>query len=244
VLLLKSIDNFIYIFLMSKLKLFLVTLLVLTLLPLGVIRAQEEEMPVDDTPILYQDPTDEAQDEYMYTTDEGKDWDWEWDSGTDDDLLYTTQGKNAEDIATGLLGAGFMAMFAGVYMLFVLVFGLGGYIFSALALMKIGKELGYENPWFAWVPILSNIMMLQLGGQNAWLLLLLIIPGIGAFIVAIISIIALANITEKRGYEKLLVLLILIPFGIFVLLYLLAWKPKSNTPVVESAPAQETTPTM
>ncbi|PKN02706.1 hypothetical protein CVU76_01575 [Candidatus Dojkabacteria bacterium HGW-Dojkabacteria-1] len=232
---------------MSKLKLFLVTLLVLTLLPLGVVRAQEEEVPVDDTPILYQDPTtDEAPDEYMYTTDEGTDWDWEWDYDTADDLLYTTQGQDAADVAAGLLGAGFMALFAGVYMLFAIVFGLGGYIFSALALMKIGKEMGYENPWFAWIPILNSIMMLQLGGQNPWLLLLLLIPGIGAFIVMIISIIALANITEKRGYEKLLVLLILIPFGMFVLLYLLAWKPKSNTstPKVESTPAQETTPTM
>jgi len=227
---------------MSRIKIFLITLLVLTLLPLGVIRAQEEEMPV-----LYQDPaTNETPDEYMYTTDEGTDSNLEWDYGTNDDLLYTTQEQNAEDLAAGLLGTGFMAMFAGVYMLFLLVFGVGGYIFSALALMKIGKEMEYENPWFAWVPILNNIMMLQLGGQNAWLLLLLLIPGIGAFIVAIITIIALANIAEKRGYEKLLVLLILIPLGMFVLLYLLAWKPKINTstPVVESDPAQVTTPTM
>lgn len=221
---------------MSKLKLFLVTLLVLTLLPLGVVRAQEEEMPVDDTPILYQE---DSPDEYMYTTDEGTDWDWEWDYDTIDDLLYTTQGQDAADVAAGLLGAGFMALFAGVYMLFAIVFGLAGYIFSALALMKIGKEMGYENPWFAWIPILNSIMILQLGSQNPWLLLLLLIPGIGAFIVMIISIIALANITEKRGYEKLLVLLVLIPFGMFVLLYLLAWKPKNNL----SSPGQETTPT-
>lgn len=221
---------------MSKLKLFLVTLLVLTLLPLGVVRAQEEEMPVDDTPILYQE---DSPDEYMYTTDEGTDWDWEWDYDTTDDLLYTTQGQDAADVAAGLLGAGFMALFAGVYMLFAIVFGLAGYIFSALALMKIGKEMGYENPWFAWIPILNSIMILQLGSQNPRLLLLLLIPGIGAFIVMIISIIALANITEKRGYEKLLVLLVLIPFGMFVLLYLLAWKPKNNL----SSPGQETTPT-
>ena len=203
---------------MSKLKLFLVTLLVLTLLPLGVVRAQEEEMPVDDTPILYEESTT---DEYDY------DYDYEWDYDIDDELLYTTQGEDATDAAADLLGAGFMAMFAGVYMLFVVVFGLGGYILSSLALMKIGKELGYENPWFAWIPILNSIMMFQLGGQNPWLLLLLLIPGIGALIVGIISIIALANITEKRGYDKLLVLLVLIPLGMFVLLYLLAWKPKT-----------------
>lgn len=70
-------------------------------------------------------------------------------------------------------------------------------------------------------------MTFKLGDQNPMLLLLLLIPGLGALIVAVLSIIALANITEKRGYEKLLVLLVLIPLGMFVLLYLLAWKPKT-----------------
>lgn len=219
---------------MSKLKLFLVTLLAFTLLPLGVVRAQEEEMPVDNTPTLYQDPTtDEIADEYMYTTDEGADLGWDY--STNDELVFTTQGEDATDTTADLLGAGLMTMFTGLYMLFVVVFSLGAYIFYSLALMKTGKELEYENPWFAWIPILNNIMIFQLGGQNPWLLLLLLIPGIGVFIIAVLTIIALANITEKRGYEKVLVLLILIPFGMFVLLYLLAWKPKSKTPVQEIA---------
>ena len=221
---------------MSRLKLFLVSLLVLLLLPLGTVRAQEEEIPVDDTPILYEESApDEMVDEYTYPAD---DYEYDWNFEDAEDLLYTTGEADASDVAAGLLGTGIMALFAGVYMIVVLVFGLGGYIFSALALMKIGKEMGYENPWFAWVPILNSVMMLQLGEQNPWLLLLLLIPGIGAFIVMILTIIALMNITEKRGYEKLLALLILVPFGMFVLLYLLAWKPKNGAqaPVAQKAP--------
>ena len=182
------------------------------LVPFGYVAAQEEPTYVDD-PVIY-----ETQDyEYDY------EYDYNWDDTSADDLMYTT---DLDPEAAGLLGAGMVA-FMGAYMFVMLAVTVGIYIFMGLALSKIGKEMGYENPWFAWVPVLNSIMMLQLGGQNPWLLLLALIPGIGAIVVAIISIIALANITEKRGYEKLLVLLVLVPFGMFILLYLLAWKPKT-----------------
>lgn len=205
---------------MSKIKLLVVSLLTLLLLPVGVMYAQEEEYVVDE-PVLYEDAPD-------------YDYDYDWESTYEDaqDLIYTTQDTLVEDTAAGLLGAGILSIFAGVYTLVVSAFALATYIFSALALSKIGKELNYENTWFAWVPILNTIMTFQLGGQNPMLLLLLLIPGLGALIVAVLSIIALANITEKRGYDKLLVLLVLIPLGMLVLLYLLAWKPKT---VVQSA---------
>lgn len=205
---------------MSKIKVLAVLLLALLLLPVGVMYAQEEETVVDDA-VLYEDAPDYDYGEY--------DYDYDWESTYEDaqDLIYTTEDSMVEDTAAGLLGAGILTLFAGVYALVAGAIGLAGYIFSALALYKIGKEMNYENTWFAWVPILNTIMTFKLGDQNPMLLLLLLIPGLGALIVAVLSIIALANITEKRGYEKLLVLLVLVPLGMFVLLYLLAWKPKT-----------------
>jgi len=228
---------------MSKNRSLIVTLLVALLLPVGLVAAQEEETAPDE---ILQQIQEEIEDEgilYDDTTEDGT-YEYNWDdSFADEDQSYFSDVADEKSTLAGLLGAGVMTLFAGVYLIVVLVFGLGGYIFSSLALMKIGKEMNYENAWFAWIPILSNIMVFQLGGQNTWLLLLLLIPGIGALIVGIISIIALMNITEKRGYEKLLGLLVFVPFGAFVLLYLLAWKPKnaSQTPVVEKSPE---TPTM
>ncbi|MDX9738945.1 MAG: DUF5684 domain-containing protein [Candidatus Dojkabacteria bacterium] len=224
---------------MSKTKLLLVSLLAILLLPLGVISAQEDAMPIEDPEQIPQ--------EYEIVPDDDYDYDYEfsWDDDAElqlEDLMYTTtmDSTDEEGVLAGLLGAGIASLFAGVYLLVVSAIGIGSYIFSSLALMKIGKELGYENAWFAWIPILSSVMMFQLGGQNPWLLLLLLIPGLGAFIVAILSIIALAEITAKRGYEKVLVLLILIPFGMYVVLYLLAWKPKS---VVEKKVTETVTTT-
>ncbi len=209
---------------MSKLRLLTITLLVAMLLPLGMVAAQEESTTTPEDTVLYETQSDD----YNY-----EDYTWDYDSQPQD-LMYRTNDAIDPEEATAL--AGFMALFAGVYMVVVLTISAGTYIFMGLALSKIGKELGYENPWFAWVPVLNTIMMFQLGEQNPWLLLLLLIPGIGAFVVAILGIIAMANITAKRGYEKLLVLLFLVPFGMFVLMYLLAWKPKSVSAPAEQAP--------
>lgn len=207
---------------MSKIKLLVVSLLTLLLIPTGYALAQEEGDYAVDDPVLYQQ--EEAPD---YGTDETYeyDYDFDWDGYAED--LYTIQDDIAQDSAAGFLGMGAMFAFLAAYSFIVIAIGLASYIFSSLALYKIGKEMNYQNSWFAWVPILNTIMLFKLGDQNPMLLLLLLIPGLGAFVVAILSIIALANITEKRGYEKILVLLVLIPVGMYILLYLLAWKPKT-----------------
>jgi hypothetical protein len=92
--------------------------------------------------------------------------------------------------------------------------------------MKIAQKLNHENPWFAWIPILNVVQLFQMGEQNPWLVALILIPGLGALVVGVISIIAIMNICEKRGYEKLLALLMLIPIGNFILLGMLAWGKK------------------
>ncbi len=75
-------------------------------------------------------------------------------------------------------------------------------------------------------------MLFQLGEQNPWLLLLILIPGIGAIAVAIISVIAYMRISEKLGFDKLLGLLVLVPtIGNLVLLGILAWKDNTSTQV-------------
>jgi len=123
--------------------------------------------------------------------------------------------------------AGITALLFGGAMLFVsIVIGVGSYIYCSLALMKIAKRLNHENAWYAWIPILNMVLLFQLGEQNPVLLLLLLIPGIGALVIGILSIIALMKICEKRGYDKALGLLVLIPVASYVLLGILAWGKK------------------
>jgi hypothetical protein len=116
-----------------------------------------------------------------------------------------------------------------------LLLGFGMYIFTSLALMTIAKRLNYENGWFAWIPILNIVLMLKMGDMNPWLVLLMLIPGLGGLAIAIITIIALMNICEKRGYDKLLGLLSIIPIANLVLIAMLAWGKKKEATQAEVA---------
>lgn len=196
---------------MNRVKTLGVVLLSLLVLPLTPIFAQEEyqQEPLEDPTLYYQQTvTDDIYE--LYDTA---------DSYTDD----ISTDASAADIAAAWVAT----VFAGGLMLVWSAIGLASYVYSALALMKIGKGLGYQNSWYAWIPILNMVMLFNLGGQNPWLILLALIPGLGALILGILTIIALANIAEKRGYDKVIALISLIPLGAYVLLYLLAWKPKN-----------------
>ena len=154
----------------------------------------------------------QVDEEVEVTTD---DWDYDWDTSYE-----TTDSETAEALtAAGLV-------FGGVVAIIVAVFGIAMYVYSGLTLMTIAKKLNQENPWYAWVPILNVILLFKMGDQNPWLLLLLLIPGIGAFVIGILSIIALMNICEKRGYDKLFGLFALVPLANIILLGILAWEKK------------------
>jgi hypothetical protein len=196
---------------MNRVKTLGVVFLSLLVLPLTTVFAQEEyqQEPLEDPTLYYQQTvTDDIYEQYDTVN-----------SYTDD----IPRERSVAAITTGFLATAF----AGGLILVWLGIALASYIYSAIALMKIGKDLDYKNSWYSWIPILNIVMLFNLGNQNPWLILLLLIPGLGTLIIGILTIIALADIAEKRGYDKVLALISLIPFGAYVLLYLLAWKPKN-----------------
>lgn len=159
------------------------------------------------------------------TYDDWDDWDddW-WDEGTTTDTFEDITWEGDEELAALFGGAILVVTFGSMFFM---------YIYSAITLSKIAKNLNHENGWFAWIPILNAVLLFKMGDLNPLLVLLALIPAIGALAVAILSIIAFMNICEKRGYEKLLGLLAIVPVGNLVLLGMLAWGKKK-----ESSPAQ------
>lgn len=153
------------------------------------------------------------EDEMVTTNDLDYDWDYEWDSNYDSAPDY----EGLSDLIGGGLVVG------SVMLIIALVFSLGFYVYFSLALMTLAKRLDQENSWFAWVPILNMVLLYRMGDMNPLLILIVLIPGLGAAVVGIISIIALMNICEKRGYDKLLGLLALVPLANLILLGVLAW---------------------
>jgi hypothetical protein len=162
----------------------------------------------------------EVTDDWDWGDDWGDDW-WD-DNSWETDSTYTYEGPEELEALFGGLGllAGGIAMIISFGMFFAV------YIFSALALMGIAKKLDHPNGWFAWIPILNAVLLFQMGDKSPWLLLIGLIPGLGALILLIISILVMMTICEKRGYDKLLGLLVLVPLGNLILLGVLAWGKK------------------
>ena len=157
-----------------------------------------------------------AQTDDDFTTTSTDDWEYEWDYDWGN-TEYTTDLEGAEALTVAGL------VFGGIFAVIAAAFGIAMYIYSGLTLMTIAKKLDQPNGWFAWIPILNVVLLYKMGNMNPWLLLIALIPGIGAFVVGILSIIALMNICEKRGYDKLLGLLALVPIANIILLGILAW---------------------
>lgn len=168
-------------------------------------------------------------DEYDYDTGSYDDYwdesyweDYDLDSYWDSDYSYDYENDFLATVM-GSLGL----LFGGVMLVISLVCSLALYIYSGITLMTIAKKLNHSNPWFAWIPIFNMVLLLQLGDKSPWLILLALIPGIGALILAIICVIALMTVCEKRGYDKYLGLLSLVPIANLILLGVLAWGKKA-----------------
>lgn len=165
-------------------------------MPFAVL-AQSEDTPVLDTSYDYQ-------------------YDW---SAFENEYSALTDAEAAALGGAALFGTAFAVIMAIVSS----VAGLAMYIYMSLALMTIANKLGVENGWFAWVPILNLILMAKLGDVNPWLLLLFLIPGVNAIFMLYFAVAVFMKICEKRGLDKYIGLLILLPVANIVLPGYLAW---------------------
>ena len=73
------------------------------------------------------------------------------------------------------------------------------YVWTALALSAVFRKSG-EQPWKAWVPILNQVVLLQLGGFSGWLFLLILVPFVGPLIVWALLIVACYRINVAFGH--------------------------------------------
>lgn len=130
------------------------------------------------------------------------------------------------------VGAMLAILAALTFMMLLVVIAV--YIYSALAMMAIGKKLKYKYSWLAWIPVANISMILQMGGFGwAWVFLILI-PILGWIPLWILMIIAYWRIFEKRkypGWLSLIPLAAFVPYlgtlagiGFLIVLGLVAWR--------------------
>ena len=111
------------------------------------------------------------------------------------------------------------AIAAGAAFLVMLVIVAAVYVYFALALQAIAQKTNAENAWWAWVPILQVILMLNIAKKPVWWIILLIIPLVN-FIIALIVWMAVAEARNKPSWWGIMICVP--PVGLIVPGYL-AW---------------------
>ncbi len=100
------------------------------------------------------------------------------------------------------------------------IIGIILYIAFAIPLMMIGNAKGYTG-WFAWIPILNMILMIQIAKKPVWWIILFIIPIVNIIILIIIYVNFFKNIDKSALW---ILALLFFPF----LLLIPYWSAASN----------------
>lgn len=83
---------------------------------------------------------------------------------------YSYHGNVPPEAAAGMFAFG-----AGIF-LFVMILVIIVYVIVAMSLMRIAKRTNTDNAWFAWIPILNLILMLQIAKRPMWWLVFFLVP--------------------------------------------------------------------
>lgn len=161
--------------------------------------------------------------------------------GEFDSNLPATTSTVDEEMLLGMLTT--LGLLIGTLFLIIL---LTTYIYNSLTLYKTAQKLNVDKPWLAWIPIVKIYLILVLGDMSPYFILLYISPFIFGLLSAIpnigiifnflllfasiaimaVNVISYMNISEKRGYDKLLGLLAIYPLTSYILMGILAWGKK------------------
>ena len=112
---------------------------------------------------------------------------------------FTTTSTATLDPA---LAAGIFAMMAVIWVVGIIL-----YIYLALCMYKVAKKMNAENPWFAWIPILNIVLMIQIAKKPLWWIALMLIP----FVNIVIAIMIMVEFLKALGKPAWWVILMMIP---------------------------------
>src|SRR5439155_26060930 len=101
----------------------------------------------------------------------------------------------------------------------LLRFFLVNYVFLALALQTIAKKTNTQDAWWAWIPILNILLMLNIAKKPLWWILLLLIPLVNI----VIGIIVWMGVAEARGKPNWWGILMIVPVANLFVPGYLAW---------------------
>jgi ABC-type Na+ efflux pump permease subunit len=107
----------------------------------------------------------------------------------------------------------------GMFVLFFLVFFVAIYVYFALAFSTIARKTQTPNTWYAWVPILNMVLLLNVAKKPVWWVLLMFVP----FLNLVILVLTWMGVAKARGRPDWWGVFIIAPIANFVLPGILAW---------------------
>lgn len=121
------------------------------------------------------------------------------------------QGNVPPEAAAGMFAFG-MGIFLFVMILVIIV-----YVIVAMSLMRIAKRTNTDNAWFAWIPLLNLILMLQIAKRPMWWLVFFLVPfinivGVVLQFVIWIDIAKLLGKSAAIGFLAGLIPIIFVPY--------------------------------
>lgn len=145
-------------------------------------------------------------------------------------MNYSTSVTYGGDAANAAAAGGMLAIF-GAFMFIWLIVMLAIYVYFAICLMKIAKKTNTPNGWFAWIPILNIILMVQISQKPMWWLIFFFVPFLN-FLGIIFAILIWMGIAERLGKPSWLGILMIIPIANVILPGYLAFsKSEGQAPV-------------
>jgi hypothetical protein len=107
----------------------------------------------------------------------------------------------------------------GVLIIVFLVFFAAIYVYFALAFSTIAKKTNTPNAWWAWVPILNIVLLVNIAKKPVWWVILFFVP-----IVSIVAaIIVMMGVAEARNKPNWWGILMIVPVVNFIVPGYLAW---------------------
>jgi hypothetical protein len=119
-----------------------------------------------------------------------------------------------EDMATAAAAGAVGLMMIVFFVIFAAI-----YVYFALAFSTIAKKTNTPNPWWAWVPILNIILMLNIAKKPVWWIVLFFVP----IVSIVIAIIVFMGVAEARGKPNWWGILMIVPVVNLIVPGYLAW---------------------
>lgn len=105
---------------------------------------------------------------------------------------YSSMGLSEVGTTAGIFAG--IAAFLAAYSIIITIVS----VLMIVALWKIFTKAGKPG-WAAIIPVYNAVVLFQICGFNPWLLLIALVPGVGALVLAILSIICCFRLAKAFG---------------------------------------------